>query len=71
MLNSKKRPLCEGCQKLIGASRHTPPHANLIRTGEKAFSSIMGSADETYYTCKVCGHEWLHETGSCGCGWIE
>lgn len=29
-----------------------------------------GPADEAYYRCKVCGHEWLHETGSCGMGWV-
>ncbi len=33
-------------------------------------SSMMGAADEAYYRCKVCGHEWLHETGSCGMGWV-
>ena len=31
---------------------------------------MMGVADEAYYRCKVCGHEWLHETGSCGMGWV-
>lgn len=30
---------------------------------------MMGAADEAYYRCKVCGHEWLHETGSCGMGY--
>lgn len=35
-----------------------------------ALSSMMGAADEAYYRCKVCGHEWLHETGSCGMGWV-
>jgi hypothetical protein len=32
---------------------------------------MMGPADEAYYRCKVCGHEWLHETGSCGMGWVK
>lgn len=62
-------PICEDCQALIGGSRHTPPHKNLISTGYKPFPSMFGSVDEHYYTCKKCGKTWLHETGSYGEGW--
>lgn len=27
--------------------------------------------DEAYYRCRECGHEWLHETGSYGMGWVK
>lgn len=67
----KTEELCSDCQTLVGASRHAAPHANLVCTERKAIGTIMGAADEAYYTCKVCGHDWLHETGSCGYGWIK
>jgi len=31
---------------------------------------MMGATGVAYYRCKVCGHEWLYETGSCGMGWV-
>ena len=63
-------PMCADCSALVGASRSTKPHANLEYKDGRRVSSMMGAADEAYYRCKVCGHEWLHETGSCGMGCI-
>ncbi len=71
MPKSKTPPvMCGDCAALVDASRSTRPHANLEHKGSQRASSMMGAADETYYCCKVCGHEWLHETGSCGMGWV-
>lgn len=64
-------PPCDDCAGLVGASRHTTPHENLLVTDHKPFKSMYGSVDETYYTCKVCGKDWLRETGSYGQGWVE
>ena len=62
--------MCDDCKALIGASRSAEPHANLKYKDGRKVLSMMGAADEAYYRCKVCGHEWLHETGSCGMGWV-
>jgi rubrerythrin len=62
--------MCEDCKKLVNASRKIKAHSNLIETGSKEIKSPMGSADETYYTCQVCGHKWTRETGNCGTGWF-
>ena len=71
MSNPKTPPaMCADCDALVGASRSTRPHANLEHQDSRKVSSMMGDADEAYYRCKVCGHEWLHETGSCGMGWV-
>ena len=63
--------LCDDCKKLVGAGRHTPAHENLVQTKFVKVSSALGPSDERYYTCDSCGHEWLHETGSQGFGWIK
>lgn len=70
-LDKTNSTLCDDCKGLIGASRHTRPHANLSHVEFKAVGSMFGSVDETYYKCRVCGKEWLHETGSYGQGWVE
>jgi hypothetical protein len=62
--------MCADCKKLVRAGRSTKPHSNLECTEFKAVSSMLGPADETYYKCRACGHEWLHETGSQGMGWV-
>jgi transposase-like protein len=67
---SKKEEMCNACKALVGADRHTPSHKKLILKSHQRMGSAMGSADETKYVCKDCGHEWLHETGSCGMGWL-
>lgn len=62
---------CSDCVAQKAKNRHAPPHANLVQTSPtRQFSSSMGAADETDYKCRVCGTEWLHETGSCGLGWL-
>lgn len=63
-------PMCDDGSALVGASRSIKPHVNLQYEDGRTASSMMGPADEAYYRCKVCGHEWLHETGSCGMGWV-
>lgn len=71
MSSSKEpAPMCVDCDALVGASRSTRPHANLVHQDSRKASSMMGAADESYYRCQVCGHEWLHVTGSCGMGWV-
>ncbi len=63
--------MCEECRNLVGAGRRAGPHGRLVLTSERRVPSIMGAADEAYYRCASCGHEWLHETGSCGLGWVK
>lgn len=64
-------PVCEDCMKLVGAGRFTEPHSKLLHLSDRKVSSMLGRADETYYCCRVCDHEWLHETGSQGMGWVR
>jgi hypothetical protein len=66
-----KKELCAACAGLEGADRHTEPHQKMKEVNSRRCSSMMGPADETYYVCLTCGQEWLHETGSCGMGWIK
>ncbi|QEC79349.1 hypothetical protein [Mucilaginibacter ginsenosidivorax] len=63
------KTMCEECNKLVGASRHTQPHGDLKLTKEKPFKSMFGDVNEYYYTCNECGTEWLREKGSYGQGW--
>lgn len=63
--------LCDECNKLIDASRHTPPHEHLVQTEFVKVSSAIGPADEWRYECSKCGHKWLREIGSQGYGWIK
>lgn len=63
-------PMCADCNALVGASLNAKPHANLQYKEGRQGSSMMGAADEAYCSGTVCGHEWLHETGSCGVGWL-
>jgi len=65
-----QKQLCAECQNLVGKPRYTKPHVNLVWTGGKNVSSMTGPADESFYTCKNCGHEWRYETGSNGMGWV-
>lgn len=68
--NDKIIELCADCKELIGKQRHTPPHANLVKTGFKEVPSMFGNVDEHYYKCKVCSKTWMRETGSYGEGWL-
>lgn len=68
-LETTDENLCDGCKGLIGGSRHTQPHGNLKLNEFKPVPSMFGNVDEYYYTCNVCGKEWLRETGSYGQGW--
>ena len=41
----------------------------------KEVAAFLKVNDRTVYRLAadsgtVCGHEWLHETGSCGVGWL-
>lgn len=41
----------------------------------KEVAAFLKVNDRTVYRLaadsgSVCGHEWLHETGSCGVGWL-
>lgn len=60
--------MCKDCQKQIAASRYDKPHAFFRRKSSKDVGSMSGSSSETEYVCTKRGHEWLHETGSCGMG---
>ena len=66
---SAPAPMCDDCKGLDWRVENEA-HANLEYKDGRKVSSMMGAADEAYYRCKVCGHEWLHETGSCGMGWV-
>lgn len=66
----KPASMCSDCRKLVHAGRYDKPHAQLVAVESRQFSSMLGPADETDYRCTTCGHEWLHETGSQGFGWI-
>lgn len=71
MMENETKEACNDCKNLFKADRHTQPHKNLKHLESKRISSIMGAADESYYECKKCEYKWLHETGSCGMGWIN
>jgi hypothetical protein len=65
-----KTPPCDACVKQASASKHASPHAYLHKLETKEVKSMFGRIDEHFYVCRVCQKEWLHETGSYGCGWI-
>jgi len=44
-LNETNGPPCDDCKGLIGASRHTQPHANLSHVEFKAVRSMYGAVD--------------------------
>lgn len=68
---AKATAMCDDCGHQQAKGRRGTLHENLISTGQgRECRSIMGAADEAYYRCKICGHEWLHETGSCGMGCV-
>lgn len=62
--------MCEDCQALKGGGRKTPPHANLVPVGNKRMYGRSSQANEQDYRCSACGHEWTHETGNAGYGWM-
>lgn len=63
--------MCEDCCKQSAANRYDKPHPFLRWKSSKNVGSMVGSSSETEYVCIKCGHEWLHETGSCGMGWVS
>ncbi|WP_169316214.1 hypothetical protein [Mucilaginibacter paludis] len=62
---------CNDCKALVGCGRYDRPHWNLKLTEFKPVDSMFGAVDESYYSCRTCGKEWLHETGNYGQGWVE
>ena len=66
--------LCADCQALLERSskdRHAAGHSNLTAVGERRDIAPYGwRADEQDYTCRGCGHKWMHETGNYGYGWV-
>ena len=71
MENSQKNNMCEHCTELKRKNRGQKPHKFLVSTRYVPFSYEGKTANEHYYECSICGHEWLHETGNCGSGWVE
>ncbi len=68
----EKDEICDECKELLGLGRRSASrHSNLECTEIKPCSSMFGSVNETYYTCRTCGHKWLYESGSYGYGWIS
>lgn len=57
--------------KRKSAGRDTPPHAHRVPLHSRLVGSILGSADEVNRLCNLCGHMWIHETGSTGYGWVH
>jgi transposase-like protein len=70
MTGDKRSTMCEACASQVHARKYDGPHEHLVLKNSRRVSSIMGAADEAYYTCSKCGHDWLHETGSAGMGWV-
>jgi hypothetical protein len=71
MATPAKGGMCPACEAQRSKGKYAPPHEQLRTVGEpRRFSSAMGAADEKYYKCETCGHDWLHETGSAGMGWV-
>lgn len=71
MMTGERHPKCEPCKKLVGGGRRTDPHPDLIVTNSRKAPSMLGASDEVFYVCRVCGQDWLHETGRTGMGWVE
>ncbi len=62
---------CEVCNKQP-LGRRDSPLACMVLQGDKSvnFSHHGREANERYYKCSECGHEWMRETGNCGEGWM-
>ena len=63
--------MCPDCARQRGKDRYQRGHANLTSTGHREMRSMMGAVDEADYLCRVCGTEWIKETGSHGMGWVD
>ena len=62
--------LCQECVEQ-DKNKRKKTHKNLIMTKDTiGINCAMGSVNETYYRCEICGREWMHETGNLGYGWI-
>jgi len=68
---TSKNKRCQHCLDLRGKGRRDKGHEYLVFKDSKDVSCMLGTADEKYYTCSICGHDWLHETGNYGMGWVE
>ena len=69
MEENNRVQMCEHCKAQEGKGRNDEPHAHLKSTRFDPWSYEGKTANEHYYKCSICGHEWLHETGNCGEGW--
>lgn len=61
---------CEKCKLHASADKHTRPHSDLVAQERRPMKSMFGNVDEADYVCKICGKEWMWETGSYGYGWL-
>ncbi len=60
-MSEERKPTRQPPQKNLGPDPEREP---------KRVSSAMGTADENYYICRVCGRKWLHEPGNLGLGGV-
>ena len=63
---------CEVCDKQPRGRRSDPLPCMESDPNKEPFSSrVRGrGTDDAYYICRECGHEWMHESGKDGCGWL-
>ncbi|MCW0353996.1 hypothetical protein NB716_002790 [Pantoea ananatis] len=63
---------CEICEQQPRSRRSAPINCMKLDPNKEAVSARFHGrgTDDTHYLCKECGHEWMHESGPDGYGWI-
>ena len=63
---------CEVCEKQPRGRREAPLPCMTRDPNQKSVSARFHGrgTDDSYYICRECGHEWMHESGRDGYGWI-
>lgn len=63
---------CEVCEKQPRGKKDGPLPCMMIHPTKSPVSARFHGrgTDDTFYLCKECGAEWMHETGKDGYGWI-
>ena len=64
---------CEFCEKQPRGRREAPlPCMKRDPNKESVSVRVKGrGTDDDYYLCRECGHDWLHESGPDGYGWVK
>ncbi|SKA19337.1 hypothetical protein SAMN03097723_3518 [Pantoea eucalypti] len=63
---------CSACEKQPRGKREAPLSCMISHPTKQPVSARFHGrgTDDTFYLCKECGHEWMHEGGKYGYGWV-